>query len=70
MSPLIIYFIAVALLIIFSVVISLYFVRYRFKGDLTWVFIFLFAVAFVAIIILTMSFYFATPVVEAPEPFF
>lgn len=55
MSSLLLYFIGVFLLVVLSLFVVYNFVRYRFKGDKTLVFITLFAVAFVADLIFTIT---------------
>lgn len=55
MTSLLVYILAVVLLALFALVVIFNFLRYRYKGDKTLVFIVLFGFLFVADIIFTLS---------------
>lgn len=61
MGPLHIYALFVLLLVLASLLVAYNFVRYRFKNDLTLLFIGLYASLFVISVILTLSFVQGTP---------
>ena len=55
MTPMTFYLIIVAILSLLSLAIAFNFLRYRFTGDKTFIFLTLFAILFIANVIFTLS---------------
>ena len=56
MTMLLLYALGVLIMVGLAAIVVLSFVRYRFKGDLTFIFIGVFIIAFIITITLTLSF--------------